>query len=77
MTLVYVIGGASCGDASALMNFEYYAKYGMYEKDEKSDLYEIGRVLNDRVLLISDGVVEMNEQLNQRIKAVVVPKAAK
>ncbi|CAL5993697.1 Conserved_hypothetical protein [Hexamita inflata] len=56
MTFIYQIGGISTGEASAVMNFEYYAKFGMFEKNPDDDQYEVGRILNQRVVLVSDKI---------------------
>jgi len=64
LTLIYQINGTTTGEASALMNFEYYGKY---EAEKESDVYEIGRILNDRVLLATDQVITMREFVDDKI----------
>jgi len=67
LTLIYQINGTTTGEASALMNFEYYGKFGKYEAEKESDVYEIGRILNDRVLLATDQVITMREFVDDKI----------
>lgn len=57
VTLIYQIGGVTAGEASALINFEYYAKFGIYKNDIDNQCYEIGRLLNNRVILMSDKIL--------------------
>lgn len=67
VTLIYQIGGVTAGEASALINFEYYAKFGIYKNDIDNQCYEIGRLLNNRVILMSDKVLTFQEWANSMI----------
>lgn len=67
VTLIYQIGGVTAGEASALINFEYYAKFGIYGNDIDNQCYEIGRLLNNRVILMSDKILTFQDWANSMI----------